>query len=122
MNKGRKATGGRYRPNRKKKSYEIKGQERQVVLGEDKRKILRTRGGNTKSVSLRSNTVNLVVKGKVKKSQIKNVIETPQNKFLARSNRLMKGAIIDTPEGKARITNRPSQEGRINAILISEKA
>ena len=33
----------------------------------------------------------------------------------------MKGAIIETSAGKARITNRPSQEGQINAVLIEVK-
>lgn len=119
MNSGRKFTGGRYRPNRKKKSFEIKGQERHVVLGETKRKSLRTRGGSQKTVMLKSNTVNVVVDGKVKSAEIKNVVETPQNTFFARSNRLMKGAIIETSVGKARITNRPSQDGRVNAILVN---
>ena len=69
---------------------------------------------------LSSNQVNLVVNGKTKKSIIKNVVETPQNTFLARQNRLMKGAIIMTSEGKAKITNRPSQEGHINAVLLEK--
>ena len=33
-------------------------------------------------------------------------------------NVLIKGAIIDTDLGKARITNRPSQESSVNAILM----
>ena len=51
-------------------------------------------------------------------AEIINVEETPQNKFFARQNRLMKGSVIETSLGKARITNRPSQEGMINGILI----
>jgi len=122
MNKGRKHTGGRYRPNRKKRAFEVKGQERKVILGTDKRKSLRVKGGNLKVVSLMANSVNVSVNGKIQKAEIKNVVETPQNKFLARQNRLLKGAVIDTSLGKARITNRPSQEGCVNAVLISEKA
>ena len=57
-------------------------------------------------------------KGKTKKAKITNVIETHANRFLARQNILIKGAIIDTELGKARITNRPSQEGSVNAVLI----
>ena len=52
------------------------------------------------------------------KEEIKNVLETPQNTFFARQNRLMKGALIQTSLGKAKITNRPGQEGHINAILV----
>ena len=121
MNKGRKISGGKYHRNRKKKLYEKQGQEKHVVLGENKRKILRTMGGNTKTYTLKANTVNIVVNGKTQKAEIKNVIETPQNKFFSRQNRLLKGAIIDTSLGKARITNRPSQEGCVNAVIIAEK-
>ena len=54
----------------------------------------------------------------MQKAEIKNVKETPQNRFWARQNRLLKGAIIETSLGKARITNRPTQEGHINGILL----
>ena len=50
--------------------------------------------------------------------EIKNVVETPSNKFLARQNIITKGTIVETELGKVRITNRPSQEGCINGILI----
>ena len=59
--------------------------------------------------------------GKIKQAKIKNVIETPSNRFLARQNVLVKGAIIDTELGKARVTNRPSQEGSVNAILLENQ-
>ncbi|MEI6849867.1 MAG: 30S ribosomal protein S8e [archaeon] len=121
MNKGRKISGGKYHAHRKKKLYERQGQERHVMLGENKTKIMRVKGGNTRVITLRANSANIVINGKAKKAQITNVTETPQNKFFARQNRLMKGAIIETSLGKARITNRPTQEGCINAILVPEK-
>lgn len=121
MNKGRKITGGKYHALRKKKLYERRGQERHVILGETKRKNLRVKAGNIKTVMLKSNIVNISAAGKAKTAEIKNVLETQQNRFFARQNRLMKGAVIETSLGKARITNRPSQEGCINAVLISEK-
>ena len=62
--------------------------------------------------------VNVRTKDKVKKAEIKNVFETPSNRFLARQNILTKGAIVETSEGKARITNRPSQEGSVQGVLI----
>lgn len=121
MNKGRKISGGKYHADRKRKIFERKGQERHVVLGETKIKTIRVKGGNTKSFLLKSNKVNITISGKTKTAEIKNVLETPQNRFFARQNRLMKGAIIDTSLGKAKITNRPTQEGCINAILIENK-
>jgi small subunit ribosomal protein S8e len=121
MNYGRKITGGRYHKQKKKKLYERKSQEKLTLLGETKRKILRILGGNTKIGLLTEKFVNLKIKNKMKKVEIKNVVETPQNRFLARKNILAKGAIIDTTEGKAVITNRPSREGCINARLLEKE-
>jgi len=118
MNKGRKISGAKYHANRKSRFYERRNQERHVTLGEHKSKQLRVKGGSLKQVLLNANIANVSDGKKIQKTDIVNVIETPQNKFLARSNRLMKGAIIETPLGKARITNRPSQEGQINALLV----
>ena len=121
MNKGRKISSGKYRPNRKSKLYEKRTQERHVTLGHTKRKVMHVRGGYIKSALLMENKANVVMGKKVEQADIVNVIETPQNKFLARQNRLMKGSIIEPSLGKARVTNRPSQEGQINAALIDAK-
>ena len=120
MKKSKKASGGRYKKQMKKKLHAKKGQVRVVKLGEKKTKTIRKRGGGTKLVSLNQNQVNLIEKGKSKKATIKNVLETPANRFLARTNILVKGAIIETDLGKARITNRPSQEGMVQAVLVEE--
>jgi small subunit ribosomal protein S8e len=120
MKTGKKSTGGRYKKSRKKKLYEKPGTPRQVILGEEKKKSLRTRGGHIKTVLLRTNKAN-VLDPKDKKSsivKIKNVIEVPSNVFLARKNVIVKGAIIDTEKGKAKVTNRPGQEGQVQAILL----
>lgn len=115
--KGRKITGGKYIQRRKIKSAERPGQKRVIKLGKEKSKTLRTRGGNKKTCLLKGQFINIPDK-KIKKLEIKNVIETPSNKFLARQNILTKGTIVETEKGKAKITNRPSQEGIINGILI----
>ncbi len=116
MNQGKKISGGRYTKNRKKKSYEIAGQRRVVKIGEEKRKIQRMMGGKKKTVLLKAKFVN--IQGKNKKTEIKNVLETPSNRFLARQNILTKGTIVQTEFGKVKITNRPTQEGTVNGILI----
>lgn len=121
MNRGRKASGGKYKKQKKKKLYELAGQTRIVKLGKEKRKKLRVRGGNMKIVLLSTDIVNIIDNKKAKKVKIKNVLETPSNRFLARQNILTKGAIIQTELGRAKITNRPSQEGSVQAILIEEK-
>ena len=49
MKLGRKITGGKYLKRRKKKKYEKLGQEKIVKLGkQEKRKIVKTKGGNKK--------------------------------------------------------------------------
>ena len=121
MNQGRKISSGKYHANRKSRLYEKAGQDRHVMLGEVRRKILRARGGNNKPILSRANIANVSDGKKIQPATITNVLETPSNKFLARQNRLMKGAIIETSLGKARVSNRPSQEGQINAILIEKK-
>ncbi|MFH1308139.1 MAG: 30S ribosomal protein S8e [archaeon] len=116
---GRKASGGRYHKQKKKKFYSATRVARVIKIGKLKRKTLRLRGGNKKVVLLSADTANILCKDKkVKKSKIKTVLETPSNRFLARQNILTKGSIIDTELGKARVTNRPSQEGQVNAVLI----
>jgi len=122
MRLGRKITGGKYKKQRKKKLYERDMQARVVKLAEIKTKSLKTRGGHEKIVLLSANIANIIDKktGRAKKARIKNVLETPSNKFLARQNILIKGAVIETDAGKARITNRPSQEGNVQAVLIEQ--
>src|SRR5574343_29728 len=107
VNQGRKISGGKYHKQCKKKKYAQVGHVRVVKLGEKKIKILRGLGGTRKTVSLSQNFINVIKNGKAKKVKIKNVVETPSNRFLARQNVLVKSAIVDTELGKARFTNRP---------------
>ncbi len=116
---GRKKSGGKYIKRRKKKKYEIPGQRRTVKLGEEKKKIKRIKGNNKKIFLVKSKFVNVQLENKKKKVEIKNVIETPSNKFLARQNIITKGTIVETELGKVKITNRPSQESNINGILMN---
>jgi len=118
MKAGRKISGGKYRKRRKKKMYELPGQRREVKLGEIKRKGKKVMGGGKKTFLLKANMVNVRVGNKIQKLEIRNVLETPSNRFLARQNILGKGTIVQTEKGKVRITNRPSQEGMVNGILI----
>ena len=120
----RKISGGKYKKARKGRLHERVGHQRQVKLGKEKKKQIKGRAGIIKTVLLATDKAN-IMNHKTQKTQpvkIKNVVETPANKFLARQNILIKGAIIETEMGKARITNRPSQEACVNAVLIDEKA
>jgi small subunit ribosomal protein S8e len=118
MRIGRKRTGGKYQANKKKKMYEKPGQGRITKLGDEKRKSKKTMGGNQKVFLLKAKSINLQENGKMQKAEIKNVLETPSNRFFARQNILTRGTIVETSKGKAKITNRPTQEGVVNGILI----
>lgn len=120
MIRGRKKSGGKYKNIKKKKLASLKGVFNKVKLRDKKQKRLKVMGGNLKIILLSDNLANVFDKKtkKSKKARILNVIETPSNRFLARQNILIKSAIIETELGKARITNRPTQEGMVQAVLI----
>ena len=122
MRQGRKISGGKYHKARKKRLHELDRQPRIVKLGKEKRKKIKGRGKKVKIVLLSTDTANLYnpKTKKTSKTKIKTVVETPSDKFLARQNILIKSAIIETELGRAKITNRPSQEGMINATLVKE--
>lgn len=117
--KGKKVSGGKYVQQRKRKKNELSGQRNIVKLSDiDKRKTMKVAGGNKKTLLLRAKTINIQKNGKTLKTEIKNVLETPSNRFLARQNVITKGTIVQTSEGKVRVTSRPTQEGVLNGVLI----
>ncbi len=56
--------------------------------------------------------------GKTTLAKIHSVIENQSNPNYVRRNILVKGAIIETDKGRARITSRPGKDGVINGILL----
>lgn len=115
----RKASGGRYISNRGKKLHELAGYNSMTRISEnEKRKTIRTQGGNTRRVLLTANQINIAVKGKVQKVEVTNVIENTANPNLVRRNILTKGAVVETKLGKARITSRPGHDAVVNGVLL----
>jgi small subunit ribosomal protein S8e len=90
------------------------------MLGEQRKKNIRTRGGNRKIRLLAQKYANLTVTGKKKseKVEIIDVEENSANRDFARRKIITKGAVIETAKGKARVTSRPGQSGTVDAILI----
>lgn len=113
-----KKTGGRTRPYRKSRKYDLGSEFSAPELGEHRVEKRRTRGGDRKNVVRRSETVNLAVDGEVKQVEIEAVEDNPANPNFVRRSLLTKGTVIDTPEGKAEITSRPGQDGVVNAKLV----
>jgi small subunit ribosomal protein S8e len=116
----RKSTGSRYRDRRKKRHHECGSAPVSTRIGPKKDKITRIRAGIVKRVLLKTDTINLVdpKSKKALTAKIKSVLDNAANRNFVRANILTKGTIVDTDKGKARITNRPGQEGTINGVLV----
>ena len=117
----RKVTGGRRRPAQGKRRAEIGSAPTDTHIGEDRKKLIRTVGGNMKVRSMRSAFANVtnLTNGETKKAKIETVEENGANPNYVRRNLLTKGAIIKTELGRARIMSRPGQDGIINAVLLA---
>ena len=89
-------------------------------VGSRKSKAVRTMGGHLKQKLFSSNEANIYDSKEKKylKAKITGIAENPANRHFVRRNIMTKGAVIDTDKGKARITNRPGQEGTVNAVLV----
>ena len=116
----RKVTGGRRRPAQMKRRAEIGLAPADTHIGEDRRRIIRTFGGNGKVRALRATYANVTSRanGETRKVKIEKVEENGANPNYVRRNLLTKGAIIKTEIGRARIMSRPGQDGIINAMLL----
>lgn len=114
----RKKSGGKTRRYRKSRKFNQGQKFAESEVGEHRIEKRRTQGGNIKNVVKRAETVNLATDGEVKNVKIQSVEENPANPNFVRSSFLTKGTIIQTSEGKARITSRPAQEGVVNAELV----
>jgi len=93
-----------------------------LLSGRDERILIRVRGGGFK-VRLRRVAEAVVSDpstGKAVKARILRVVETPANREYSRRNIIVKGAIIDTTVGRAKVTSRPGQDGVVNAILLKQ--
>lgn len=117
---GRKPTGGMYKIARKKTKYEIGRQPTLTKIGEQNVKVIKTKGGGIKAKVLVANVANVLdpKTKKYTKSAIKTVAECPANRHFVRRNIIVKGAVITTDIGKAKVTSRPGQDGTVNAVLI----
>ncbi len=94
-----------------------------VLAGEDKRVAVRVRGGNVK---IRARKVMHAVvsdpkTGKAVKARIVRVVESAANREFARRGIIVKGTLIETDVGLARVTSRPGQDGVVNAVLVKPR-
>lgn len=119
-NSRRKPTGGRLLSNRGKMRREIAREHIDTHVGEDRQKVVRTKGANQKVKLLSATKVNVTdpKNGKTTAATLTNVTENAANIHYVRRNIITKGAVVETSAGKARITSRPGQSGALSAVLV----
>jgi small subunit ribosomal protein S8e len=117
---GRKLTGGRLILARGKKKFETGREQSDTTIGDVRTKKVETFGGNSKMKILRSNTaiVSDPKTGQSKVVKVETVKDNKANLHYMRRNIITKGAVIKTDLGDAKVTNKPGQDGVINAVLL----
>lgn len=115
-----KPTGGKLNKNRKKKKRDFGTDFITVKIGEEKRKIIKTAGGNSKAKVVEVEKVNVTdpKTGKTKRTKILTVKDNPANPNFVRMNIITKGATVETELGLVKITSKPGQHGIMNGVLI----
>jgi small subunit ribosomal protein S8e len=83
--------------------------------------VVDSRGTGTKTRALSANTVQVADGGEVTTATIEDVVENPANVNYARRNIITKGAIIETSDGRARVTSRPGQTGQVSAVAVDDE-
>jgi len=118
----RKVTGGRLILNRGKRKFETGREAGDTTIAPVRKKKISTMGGNIKIRLLRCDVacVSDPTTGKTSKIKIQSVVDNKANLNYIRRNIITKGAVIKTELGDAMVTNRPSQCGTVNAVLLGK--
>ncbi|MGM0604315.1 MAG: 30S ribosomal protein S8e [Halobacteriota archaeon] len=114
----RKRTGGRLKPFRKKKRYQLGREPAETTVGEPRLQVIDSRGNDVKFRALSTNIANVSDGSETVEAEIEGVSENPSNVNYVRRNIITKGAVIETSEGPARVTSRPGQTGQVNAVKL----
>jgi small subunit ribosomal protein S8e len=114
----RKRTGGRHRPSSKKKRHQLGREPAETTVGEPRFQIIDSRGSNQKIRALSTNIAQVADSEETVEAEIEDVVENPANVNYVRRNIITKGAVIETSEGRARVTSRPGQNGQVNAVIV----
>ena len=103
----RKPSGGRIRPHRKKRKFELGRPPTETLLGrEEIRKVERVKGGNIKirlKLSVFANVTDPET-GKTQRVPITRVKKNPANPDYSRRGVITRGAIIETPVSYTHLT------------------
>jgi len=120
----RKRTGGRLRPIRKKRRFEISRELQHATVGSGTVKKYRVRGANLKLRILTTQTINVFdpATRKMQPAKIVTVRENPANPNYVQRNIITKGAILETDLGLVRVRSRPGQDGVLNGVRLPTPA
>ncbi|MCL9812738.1 30S ribosomal protein S8e [Natranaeroarchaeum aerophilus] len=114
----RKRTGGRLRPNTDRKKHQLGREPTETSVGETSLRTVDARGGTVKVRALKIDTASVATGDETVQADIEDVVENDADPNYARRNIITKGAVIETSEGRARVTSRPGQTGQVNAVLV----
>ncbi|ADB61352.1 ribosomal protein S8e [Haloterrigena turkmenica DSM 5511] len=114
----RKRTGGRLKNVRKRRKNELGRLPTETQVGEPRYRTVDVRGNETKTRALATDVASVNKDGETVSADIEDVVENDANPNYVRRNIITKGAVIETSEGRARVTSRPGQTGQVNAVLL----
>ena len=114
----RKASGGRYKRTRSHPISEHGSEPMFTRIDKRRVKTVKGPGSTSKRKALSLNEITVMIDGKTVKTEMSSVLENPANRNYVRRNIITRGTIVDTPKGKVRVTNRPSQEGHAQGVLL----
>ncbi|MBZ6496501.1 MULTISPECIES: 30S ribosomal protein S8e [Natrinema] len=114
----RKRTGGRLKNVRKRRKDELGRLPTETEVGEQRFRTVDARGNVTKTRALATDVASVNKGDETVSAEIEDVVENDANPNYIRRNIITKGAVIETSEGRARVTSRPGQTGQVNAVLL----
>ncbi|MHA1744513.1 MAG: 30S ribosomal protein S8e [Promethearchaeota archaeon] len=116
----RKVSGGKFRDAHKKRKYRLGRIPIETKIGDERKKIVRTRGGNIKIKAYAMDQINVTdtKANRTTRVSIKGLDTNTASIDYQRRSILTKGAIIETELGKVKVTSRPGQTGQLNGILL----
>jgi small subunit ribosomal protein S8e len=115
-----KPSGGRRRRSRKKRKHELGRGPAETEVGAPRVRTIDARGNAEKRRALAADVAHVGTGGETVEAEIEDVVENPANPNYVRRNIVTKGAVIETSEGRARVTSRPGQSGQVNAVLVED--
>ena len=120
----RKRTGGRLRPIRKKRRFEIAREAQFATVGPGTVKRYRVRGGNQKLRLLTATSINVFdpATKSMRSAKVVTVRENAANPNYVQRNIITKGAIVETDLGLVEVRSRPGRDGILNGVRVERAA